>query len=114
MATYRERAWEIAVGQHGYITTRDATENGIPAIELVILAARDRLQHITRGIYRFAELPTTRIVQFYEAALRVGEDAVLMGDAVLALHDLALVNPRTIRVATPHRVRRHLPNWVKV
>jgi predicted transcriptional regulator of viral defense system len=114
MATYRERAWEIAVGQHGYITTRDATENGIPAIELVKLAARDRLQHITRGIYRFAELPTTRIDQFYEAALRVGEDAVLMGDAVLALHDLALVNPRTIRVATPHRVRRHLPNWVKV
>lgn len=114
MATYRDRAWDIAVGQHGYITTRDARENGIPAIELVKLAARGRLQHVARGIYRFEELPPTKFDQFYEAALRVGDDAVLMGDAVLALHDLALVNPRTIRVATPHRVRRELPEWVTV
>lgn len=114
VATYRERAWDIAVGQHGYITTRDARDNGIPVIELVKLAARDRLQHVARGIYRFEELPPTKFDQFYEAALRVGEDAVLIGDAVLALHDLALVNPRTIRVATPHRVRRELPEWVKV
>ena len=41
MATYRQKAWDIAVGQHGYITTRDAKENGIPAIELVKLAAGD-------------------------------------------------------------------------
>jgi len=114
MATYRQRAWDIAVGQHGYITTRDARENGIPVIELVKLAARGRLQHVARGIYRFDELPPTKFDPFYEAVLRVGHDAVLTGDAVLALHDLALVNPRAIRVAAPCRLRRELPAWVKV
>jgi predicted transcriptional regulator of viral defense system len=49
-----------------------------------------------------------------EAVLRVGEDAVLAGDAVLALHDLGLANPRRIRVATPRRVRRRLPPFIKV
>jgi predicted transcriptional regulator of viral defense system len=114
MATYRQRAWDIAVGQHGYITTKDAKENGIPVIELVKLAARSKLQHVARGIYRFDELPPTKFDQFYEAALRVGDGAVLVGDAVLALHDLAMVNPRAIRVAAPWRVRRELPKWVKV
>jgi predicted transcriptional regulator of viral defense system len=41
-----------------------------------------------------------------EAVLAVGRDAFLYADAVLALHDLALVNPARTRVGTPHRVRK--------
>ncbi len=113
MATYRQRAWEIAVGQHGYITTAQAEEEGIPAIELVKLAARGRLHHVARGIYRFDELPPSKFDQYYEAVLRVGDGAFLVGDAVLALHDLALVNPRKIRVGVRLRRRRALPDWLK-
>jgi len=112
--TYRQKAWEVALGQYGYITTKDAIANGIPPVELPKLAARGRLRHVARGIYRFDEMPTTHFDQFFEAVLRVGDDAYLTGDAVLALHDLALVNPRKIRVATRQRTRRNLPPWVKV
>ncbi len=114
MVTYRQRAWEIAVGQHGYLTTDQAAADGIPPIELAKLAARGRLRHVARGIYRFEEMPPTKFDQYYEAVLRVGEDAVLVGDAVLALHGLALVNPRQIRVATTKRRRGVFPAWLKV
>ena len=114
VATYRQRAWDIAKEAYGYVTTKDATGAGIPAIELVKLAARGRLRHVARGIYRFDEFPATKFDQFFEAVLRVGDDAFLVGDAVLSLHDLALVNPRRIRVATRRRRRGKLPTWINV
>jgi len=112
--TYRRRAWELAVGQYGYITTNDAGELGIPVIELGKLSARGQIRHVAYGLYRFDDLPPTRYDQFYEAVARVGDDAHLTGDAVLALHDLALVNPRQVRVGTARRVRAELPGWIKV
>ncbi|HVB70563.1 MAG TPA: type IV toxin-antitoxin system AbiEi family antitoxin domain-containing protein [Acidimicrobiales bacterium] len=114
MATYRQRAWDIAKEAYGYVTTRAAAEAGIPAIELAKLAARGRLRHVAHGIYRFDELPATRFDQFFEAVLRVGDGAFLVGDAVLSLHDLALVNPRRIRVATRRRRRGNLPAWISL
>jgi len=49
-----------------------------------------------------------------EAVLRCGPDAHLTHEAVLAIYDLALVNPRRIRVGTPHRVRRILPDSIEL
>ncbi|MDZ7733540.1 MAG: hypothetical protein U5R31_11000 [Acidimicrobiia bacterium] len=49
-----------------------------------------------------------------EAVLVVGRDAYVTHDAVLALHDLGLINPRRIRVGTPHRVRTQLPDRVEM
>jgi predicted transcriptional regulator of viral defense system len=114
MATYREQAWEIAVGRHGYVTTREAVQRGIPGIELVKMAARGKIRHLAHGIYRFDELPTSDLAPYYEAVLRVGDDSFLLGDAVLALHGLANVNPKRIRVASKKRVRRNLPEWIRL
>lgn len=88
----------------------------MPAVELRKLAARGALAHIARGLYRIADplLPATPRDQFAEAVLRVGADADLTHDAVLSLHGLALVNPRHIRVATPHRVRADLPGHIRL
>ncbi len=112
--TYRRRLFERALDQYGYVTTDDAEELGVPAVELRKLAYRGGLQHIAYGLYRFDDVPHTPHDQFMEAVLRVGPDAYLTGDAVLALHDLALVNPRRIRVATSRRPRRQLPEFVEV
>lgn len=112
--TYRRRAWELAIGQYGYATTADARALGIPVVELGKLAARGQIRHVAYGLYRFDELPPTHYDQFFEAVARVGGDAHLTGDAVLALHNLALVNPRQIRVGTTRRVRAKLPGWIKV
>ena len=115
MATYRQRAWDVAMDRHGYVTTADAHEAGIPVIELAKMAHRGRLHHVAHGIYRFDEFPVSRFDQYFEAMLRVGDDAYLHGDAVLALHDLAQVNPQRIRVATrKRRLRRDLPAWITV
>lgn len=112
--TYRRRLHERAVDQYGYITTRDAAELGIPPVEVRKIAERGGLTHVGRGVFRFDDVPHTGREPFMEAVLRVGEDAFLTGDAVLALHDLGLVNPRRIRVGVPKRTRLKLPENVAV
>jgi hypothetical protein len=49
-----------------------------------------------------------------EAVSRVGEGAVLMGDAVLGLLGLALVEPKYIKVGTPNRIRQKDSDFVEV
>lgn len=107
--SYRSMLWNFAVGRYGYLTTDDARELGVPPVELRKLAARGFLDHIARGLYRTADLPTGELDHYMEAVLRVGRDAVLSHDAVLALHELAFANPSRIRVTTPHRVRKSDP-----
>lgn len=111
--TYRRRLYERALDRYGYVTTQDAEDLGVPAVELRKLRQRGGLEHIGYGLYRFEDLPVTPKDEFMEAVLRVGDEAVLAGDAVLALHDLGFAHPRRIRVATPRRVRRRLPPFVK-
>ena len=113
--TYRRRLHERALDQYGYVTTRDADEIGVPPGELRKLSGRGGLEHVGYGLYRFEDIPRTGREQFMEAVLRVGPDAYLEGDAVLALHDLALANPRRIRVATPRRRNRGKhPDFLRV
>ena len=49
-----------------------------------------------------------------EAVLRVGADAYLTHDAVLAFHELAQVNSRRIRIGTPHCARARAPDFFEV
>lgn len=43
----------------------------------------------------------------------MGDGSFLWGEPVLSMHGLALVDPRSVSVATPKRVRRKLSDWVK-
>jgi len=112
--TYRRQLRERALDQYGYITTRDAGDLGVPTVEVRKIAERGGLDHVAHGVYRFDDVPRTGRDEFMEAVLRVGPDAFLIDDAVLALHDLGLVNPRRIRVGTPTRVRLRLPASIEV
>ena len=112
--TYRRRLAAHAADQYGYVTTRDATALGIPAGELPKLAATGGLVHVAYGLWRLEDQPRTGRDQFMEAVLRVGANAYLTHDAVLAFHELAQVNPRRIRVGTPHRARARVPDFVEV
>ena len=111
--TYRRQLHDRALDQYGYITTRDAAELGIPPVEVRKIAARGGLTHVSRGVFRFDDIPHTGREVFMEAVLRVGAGACLTADAVLSLHDLALANPRKIRVATPRQVRVALPPTIE-
>lgn len=112
--TYRRQLREIALDQYGYVTTRDAEGLGVPTVELRKLAQRGGLDHVAYGLYRFDDIPRTGRDPYMEAVLRVEPGAYLTHDAVLALHDLGLVNPRRIRVGTPKRARPRLPDDVEV
>ena len=112
--TYRRRLRDRALDQYGYVTARDGEELGVPAVELRKLAQRGGLEHVAYGLYRFEEIPRTDRDQYMEAVLWVGADSYLTHDAVLALHDLGLVNPRRIRVGAPRRVRARLPGHIEV
>ncbi len=112
--TYKDVLREIAAYQHGYVTTHDAEQVGVPGVELRKLAARGGLDHVARGVYRFPDAPNRATDPYMQAVLRVGADAVLVGESVLALHDLALIDPRKIQVATPRRVRLTDPGFVEV
>ncbi len=112
--TYRRRLYERALEHYGFITTKDAHEMGVPAIELAKIAQRGGVEHVAYGLYRFPEIPRTDRDQFMEAVLRVGPDAYLTHDAVLAFNNLGLVNPRRIRVGTPRRARPRLPPYIEI
>jgi predicted transcriptional regulator of viral defense system len=114
VVSYRKVLWERALDQHGLVTTRDAHLLGVPSVELRKLRLRGALDRIGQGVYRMADMPTTDHEDYAVAVALVGRDAYLTHDAVLAMHDLGQVNPRSIRVGTPHRVRATLPPQVTV
>jgi predicted transcriptional regulator of viral defense system len=112
--TYRQQLRELAYDTHGVVTTKDAAEIGVPAVELRKLARRGALEKIGHGVYRMLEAPVTGLNEFAEAVALAGEDAVLADESVLAALRLCPVSLRQIRVASPHRVRAALPMTVKV
>ena len=105
---------EIALDHYGYVTTREAAEAGVPAVELPKLAARGGLENVAYGLYRVPDIPPTDYDQFAEALLRAGEGAYLHGESVLALFGLADVNPRQIKVAVRRRARPKLPPFIEL
>lgn len=112
--TYRRRLLDRAQDQYGYVTTDDARELGVPPVELRKIAARGGVERVAYGLYRFQDVPRSTLDHYMEAVLRVGRDAYLVGDAVLAMLDLALVNPRRIRVGTRRRARPKLPATIEL
>ena len=113
--TAYEKIYEVAAANYGFITTKEAASLGIPKSEMSALAKRGRLVRHGYGVYRLAtHFQPSEYDGYAEAVLLVGEGAAVWGESVLAMHDLALVNPPVVEVATTRRVRRSLPKWIKV
>ena len=112
--SYRQELRDKAHDNHGVITLDDARDAGVPAVEVHKLASRGVLDRVGKGVYRMVEVPADALTEFAEAVASAGADAALADDTVLAAHGLAQVNARTIRVATPHRVRAQLPPTVEL
>ena len=111
---YRSALYALAAEHHGFVTTEMARAIGVPSVEVRKLAARGGMSNIARGLYRVEGIDGGDRAPYAEAVLRVGDDAHLVGDSVLAFHDLALVNPRRIKVGTPRRVRKDLPSHIQL
>lgn len=112
--TYYDDIYEVAVDNHYLITTEDAAEIGVPPIELAKLAHRGKLVNLSRGLYQLARWVPDDAYPYAVAAARLGKDAYLYGETVIALLNLAPTNPTYMYVATPGRTRRKLPTNIRL
>ncbi|MCL1830989.1 MAG: type IV toxin-antitoxin system AbiEi family antitoxin domain-containing protein, partial [Oscillospiraceae bacterium] len=106
--------YEYAADNYGLITSTEAKKLGIPNVEIVKLAHRGRLHHIGHGVYRIAQYIPTEYDKYAEAVVIVSNGAVIYGESVLAMHGLGHVNPSKITVAAKSRIRKKLPEYIKV
>jgi len=106
--------YEHAADNYGLITSTEAKTLGIPNVELVKLSHRGRLQRLGHGVYRVEHYIPSRYDKYAEAIAIIGKNAILYGESVLAMHGLALVNPRVIYVATQCRIRKKIPAFIEV
>ena len=104
----RDRLWEVALDQHGYVTSADARELGINVVELGKLSSRGQIERVGYGIYRFDKLPTTPLDPYILAVLWAGGRGVLSHDTAIELYEFAEVNPDRIHLTVPlgYRPRR--------
>jgi predicted transcriptional regulator of viral defense system len=107
--TQLERLREIAMDQHGFVTTAQALEEGVMHTELSKLVARDRLDRVAHGVYRVPQVPETEYDQYTLAVLWTGApEACLSHDTALMAWDVTDINPdRThLTVSKTRRLRR--------
>ena len=109
-----DKICDRAIGNYGLITTAEAEGMGVARKDMGEWLALGRLERLGRGVYRISHYMPTEYDRYAEAVALVGEDSMLWGDSVLAMHNLALVNPLQVKVATRKRVRKGLPDWIKV
>ncbi|MDR1449157.1 MAG: type IV toxin-antitoxin system AbiEi family antitoxin domain-containing protein [Propionibacteriaceae bacterium] len=97
--TVRERLWDVAVDQYGYVTTGDARRLGINRVELAKLAARGALENVSHGVYRFPAWPVSGNDHLMEAVLWTRDPtAVLSHETALDVLELCDVNPDRVHV----------------
>ncbi|MDR1014351.1 MAG: type IV toxin-antitoxin system AbiEi family antitoxin domain-containing protein [Coriobacteriales bacterium] len=112
--TYFDDIYDQAADNYGFITTAEARALGVPGIEVVKMAQRGKLDRVGYGVYRLNRYYPTEFDAYAQAVALVGDGAYIYGESVLAMLNLALVNPSKITVATPARVRKTLPAHIKV
>lgn len=107
--------YDIAADNYGIVTSRQASKVTPNAdVELSRWAKSGRLESLGRGVYRLTQYSPTPYDSYAEAVALAGEGAYLYGESVLAINDLAKVNPGVVTVALPRRARRNMPDWVRL
>lgn len=111
--THFDDIYELATDNYGLITSAEAKGLGVAKSELNRWVGAGRLFKRGQGVYKLVRYVPTEYDRYAEAVALVGDGSFLFGEAVLAMHGLALVNPKRISVGTTKRVRRELPEWVQ-
>lgn len=110
--TYYDDIYEIAVDNYGLITSAEAKEVGVSDQDMSMLAKRGRLEKRGHGVYKLTRYVPTPYDAYAEAVILVGPRAYLYGESVIAMLGLAPTNPSRVFVATPARIRKHLPEYI--
>ncbi len=92
---------EVAVGNHGYVTARDARAAGVDPTVLRKLVATGRLERTAQGVYRVPVLAGGAHAAYAEAVAWTRGRGVLSHESALDLLDLCDVNPPMIHLTVP-------------
>ena len=109
IVTYLDRLREIALDQHGFVTTAQAIAAGIPKTELPKLAARNRITRVGYGIYRIPQVPGSEYENLTLALLSTGApEAYLSHETALDVWGICDINPPEIHITVNkgRRIRR--------
>jgi len=112
---------EIAEGNDGLLTSKQARNAGILDSVLVRLARRGRLERMTRGVYRIVHYPQVRNSQYREAILwaessQGPKETTLSHETALAVYGISDANPSQVHITVPKsaRLRRKRPTWIAI
>ena len=112
--TNYEKIYEIAADNYGLITSAQAKDSGISDKEMCVIAKRGRMDRLGHGVYKICDYIPVKNDPYAEAVALVGVGSYLYGESVLGMLDLMPFNPNYIYVATPKRVRKKLPENLKL
>lgn len=106
MLTYLDRLREVALDQHGYVTSAQALDEGVPRAELSKMVRRGRLDRVAHGVYQVPQVITGRFAPYMLAVLWTGApEACLSHDTALQAWEISDINPDRIHVAVAKRRR---------
>lgn len=101
-----DQLYEVAAGQSGYFTTRQAAEAGFSAPLLHKHMRAGRVVHPQRGIYRLVHFPAGAHEELVTAWLWSERLGVLSHHTALSLHNLSDVLPAQVHLTLPAAWRR--------
>ncbi len=109
--TVSEALFEIAEGQQGYFTAKQAADAGYQLGSQAHHVKSGNWVRVERGIYRLAHFPQSPEEQLVIYALwsrnRTGEpEGVYSHQTALAIHELSDVNPARLHMTVPATFRR--------
>ena len=100
----------ISSGEYDFFKINERLDAlGIHLKDVLECIKLGRMEKRGRGVCRIAHYLPTEYDTYAEAVALVGETARICGESVLAMHNLALVNPARVHVAVRRRLRKELP-----
>lgn len=106
VVTKLERLREVALDQHGFVTTAQALDEDVSHAELSTMVARGRIERAAHGVYRIPQVSETEYNQYQLAVLWTGApEACLSHDTALEAWDISDINPDRIHVSVDRRRR---------
>jgi predicted transcriptional regulator of viral defense system len=121
-----KRDWDrvlygIAEDQGGYFTAAQARAAGLYQVRLVQLAKQGDIERVSRGVYRLARFPISRLSHYMQAVLwpqvrRPDVVGVISHESALSIHALSDVSPARVHLTLPTstRLRREVPKGIVI
>jgi predicted transcriptional regulator of viral defense system len=109
--------YEVAAGQGGYVTTRQAQEAGYSLPLLTHHVKQGRLQRARRGVYRLAHYPAGEQEDLIVLWLWSEQEGVFSHETALVLQDLSDALPAVYHLTLPatwSRRRLRVPPGVRL